>query len=68
MEFYHWVCLWSVMVIFALFWLAYTIRIILNDEVRMEKRRRYHRLREERRRAEDDKNRKKRNPLLDSKK
>lgn len=55
MEFHHWVGVWSVMLIFGLFWLAYTIKIILNDEQSMERRRRRHREREERRRAREDK-------------
>ena len=59
MSWFHWVGIWSVTLLLGLFWLAYAIRSLLNDEEQAEKRRQRHRERELKRRAHEDKENKK---------
>ena len=59
MELYHWAGVWSVTLLFGLFWLAYAIRSIVTDEEDAEKRRQRQRERELRRRAKMDQEAKK---------
>ena len=52
--FFNWVCIFLGMTGLAFFWLAYLIKIVLNDEVVLEKTRRRARDREiQRRRSEE---------------
>ncbi len=56
-----WLCIIMVMTVAAGVWFAYLVRIVLNDEVVQERRRRRMRARElERRRIEDKAHKKKR--------
>ncbi|MCC8180511.1 MAG: hypothetical protein LIP23_06345 [Planctomycetes bacterium] len=53
-----WICVVIAMVFLAFIWFAYLIRVVLNDEVVQERKRRRMRVRElERRRIEDKANR-----------
>ena len=55
-----WLCIIMVMVAAAGIWFAYLVRIVLNDEVVQERRRRRMRTRELERRHSEDKERKRR--------
>ena len=50
----QWVATWVMMSLLALFWLCYLVRMVLQDESAMEKKRRQMRIREERRREIED--------------